>query len=81
MIIYFLNILLVFSAQWDDDDVMIYGKTVNMADSYLQTDMYHLTQQQLQEIQQRLNDNMSSNEDKKHRTTAYARNIFWQVCS
>ena len=73
--------MLVFSAQWDDDDVMIYGKTVNMADSYLQTDMYHLTQQQLQEIQQRLNDNMSSNEDNKHRTAAYARNIFWQVCS
>lgn len=64
----------LITADNDDDDVMIYGKTVNMADSYLQTDMYHLTQQQLQEIQQRLNDNMNNGKGR----AAYARNIFWQ---
>ena len=60
--------------------MVYYGKEVTMADRFQQTDMYHSTNQQLQEAQERMNGG-NGNREGRRRTGAYARNIFWQVWS
>ena len=52
-------------------------KAVNMAESYLQTDMYRVTEQQLQKVELREREDRRENGGPKALT--YARNILWQV--
>ena len=52
-------------------------KAVNMAESYLQTDMYRVTEQQLQEVE--LREREGRRENGGLQAVTYARNILWQV--
>ena len=50
--------------------------SLNMAEKYQQTELYHDTDQQLQEELKKLKERGGWNEES---TAAYARNIVWQV--
>ena len=52
-------------------------KAVNMAESYLQTDMYRATEQQLQEVE--LREREGRRENGGPQAVTYTRNILWQV--
>ena len=65
----------------EDEERSVYREKVDMADKYLQTELYQETNQQLEEIWQQLQEREERGDEPRVQTASYARNFFWQVQS
>lgn len=63
----------------EDEEQSVYGEKVDMADKYLQTELYQETSRQLDEIMQQLQEREERGDEPRVQTASYARNFFWQV--
>lgn len=63
----------------EDEEQIVYGEKVDMADNYQQTELYQETSRQLEEIWQQLQEREERKNEPRARSASYATNIFWQV--